>query len=104
MMRTRRLEVRLTRDEAAWIASKARTRGLNLTDYVRAAALRGSRLSSTARRRKLPVEAAISVRQLTDVAAELRRLIALAATRPIPEDEARACLAQVAAAIRGLAA
>lgn len=104
MMRTHRLEIRLTHDEAAWIASKARARSLNLTDYVRAAALRGSGLASTARRCKLPMDAAASIRQLTGAAAELRRLIALAASRPIPEDEVRACLAQVAAAIRELVA
>jgi uncharacterized protein (DUF1778 family) len=104
-VRTRRLEIRLTPDEAAWIASKARARGLSLTDYVRSAALRGSGATLLARRRRLPIDTAIPIRQLTGVAAKLRRLIALAeATRAIPQDEVRECLAQVVTAIRELAA
>ena len=104
-VRTRRLEIRFTHDEANWIVSRAKARGLSLTDYVRSAALRGSGTTSLASRRRLPNDTAIPIRQLTDVAAELRRLIALAeATRPIPQDEVRQCLAQVVTAIRELAA
>jgi hypothetical protein len=103
-VRTRRLEIRFTHDEASWIVSKARARGLSLTDYVRSAALRGSGTTLLACRR-LPIYTAIPIRQLTGVAAELRRLIALAeATRAIPQDEVRQCLAQVVTAIRELAA
>ena len=32
-VRTRRLEIRFTHDEASWIVSRARARGLSLTDY-----------------------------------------------------------------------
>ena len=104
-MRTRRLEIRFTHDEANWIVSRARARGLSLTDYVRSAALRGSGTTLLGRRRRLPIDTAIPIRQLTGVAAELRRLIALAeATRAIPQDEVRQCLAQVVTAIRDLAA
>ena len=73
-MRTRRLEIRFTHDEANWIVSRARARGLSLTDYVRSAALRGSGTTLLACRRRLPIDTAIPLRQLTDVAAELRRL------------------------------
>ena len=104
-VRTRRLEIRFTHDEANWIVSRARARGLSLTDYVRSAALRGSGTTLLACRRRLPIDTAIPIRQLTGVAAELRRLIALAeATRAIPQDEVRQCLAQVVTAIRELAA
>jgi uncharacterized protein (DUF1778 family) len=103
--RTRRLEIRFTHDEASWIISRARARGLSLTDYVRSAALRGSGTMLLAHRRRLPNDTAITIRQLTGVAAELRRLIALAeATRTIPQDEVRQCLAQVITAICELAA
>ena len=104
-MRTRRLEIRFTHDEANWIVSRAKVRGLSLTDYVRSAALRGSGTTLLGRRRRLPIDTAIPIRQLTGVAAELRRLIALAdTTRGIPQDEVRQCLAQVVTAIRDLAA
>jgi uncharacterized protein (DUF1778 family) len=104
-VRTRRLEIRFTQDEADWIVSRARARGLSLTDYVRSAALRGSGTALLACRRRLQIDPAIPIRQLTGVAAELRRLIALAdTTRAIPQDEVRQCLAQVVTAIRGLAA
>jgi uncharacterized protein (DUF1778 family) len=103
--RTRRLEIRFTHDEAAWIASRARARGLSLTYYVRSAALRGSGTTLLAHRPRLPLDTATPIRQLTGVAAELRRLIALPeATRAIPQDEVRQCLAQVITAIRELAA
>lgn len=104
-VRTRRLEIRFTLHEANWIVSRARARGSSLTDYVRSAALRGSGATSLAGRQRLPINTAIPIRQLTGVAAELRRLIALAeATRAIPQNEVRQCLAQVVTAIRGLAA
>jgi hypothetical protein len=104
-LRTRRLEIRFTDDEANWIVSRARARGLSLTDYVRSAALRGSGTTLLACRRRPPIDTAIPVRQLTGVAADLRRLIALAeAIRAIPQDEVRQCLAQVVIAIRELAA
>ena len=103
--RSERLYVRLTADEAEKVASLADARGLSVSDFVRNAVLRRSGLRGLAGRRALPTDAAGTIRQLSAIAAELRRLLAIAeANGVIPEDELRACLAQVQTAILEVAA
>ena len=99
------LHVRLTGEEAEHVAYLANTRGLSVSEYVRKAVLRGSGLHRLAGHRALPTDAAGTIRQLTTIAAGIRRLAAVAETSgTISQDELRACLAQVQAAIGGLTA
>ena len=70
--RTRRLYIRLTSDEAAWLESAAAIRGLTISDLVREAVLkRRSRVG----RRTLPPELADLVRRLTLIGLDLRQLV-----------------------------
>jgi len=103
--RSERLYVRLTAEEAEKVASLADARGLTVSDFVRNAVLRRSGLRGLTGRRVLPTDAAGTIRQLSAIATELRHLLAIAeGNGVIPEDELRACLAQVQTAIRGAAA
>jgi hypothetical protein len=102
--RTKRLWIRLTSEEAAHLASIARARRMSVSDFVRKAALRGSRLQPVIRRRPLPPEATGTIRQLSAITANLHQLLALARTTGvIPQDEIRACLDEVRVAIGGFA-
>lgn len=104
-LRSERLYVRLTAEEAERVASLADARGLTVSDFVRHVLLRGSAARRLTGRRALATDAAGTIRQLSAVAIELRRLLAVVdATGTIPEAELRACLAQVQAAITGVAA
>lgn len=103
--RCERLYVRLTAEEAEKVASLADARGLSVSDFVRNAVLRRTGLRGLVGRRALPNDAAGTIRQLSAIAVELRRLLAIAEVNGIiPEDELRACLAQVRTAILGAAA
>jgi uncharacterized protein (DUF1778 family) len=103
--RNERLYVRLTAEEAEKVAFLADKRGLSVSDFVRKTVLRGAGLRTLTGRRSLPIEAAATIRQLSAIADELRRLLALAETnKTIPADEVRACLSRVQAAIAGVAA
>jgi hypothetical protein len=104
-LRSERLYVRLTAEEAAGVASLAAARGLTVSDFVRHVLLRGSAARRLTGRRALATDAAGMIRQLSAIAIELRRLLAIAdASGAIPEVELRACLAQVQTAISGVAA
>ena len=97
--RNERLYVRLTPDEAAHVADLADARGLTVSDFVRAAVLRGLG-GRPLGRRVLPSDTAGAIRQLGVIAADLGRLARIAqANGPIRQDELDACLAQVRAAI-----
>jgi uncharacterized protein (DUF1778 family) len=104
-LRRERLYVRLTAEEAARVASLADARGLTVSDFVRHVLLRGSAARRLTGRRALATDVAGTIRQLSAIAVELRRLLGIAdATGTIPEAELRACLAQVQTAISGIAA
>lgn len=103
-LRTRRLEVRLTTDEVAWIESRASARGLSVTNYVRSSALRGGSLSTTTGRRALSTDVAQTIRLLTAIAAGMQHLVVLAQSNvTIPQGDVRASLARLTSVISGLA-
>ena len=98
--RGERLYVRLTTDEAAHVAYLADTRGLTVSDFVRAAVLRGLGGRPLVGRRALPTDTASTIRQLRAIAAELRRLVGIAqANGTIRQDQVDACLIEVRASI-----
>ncbi len=98
--RSERLYVRLTAQEAAHVAYLADARGLTVSDFVREAMLRRSGFRSRQGRRALPSDAASTIRQLSAIAADLRRLTMIAqANGTIQSDELGVCLAQVQVAI-----
>jgi hypothetical protein len=99
------LHVRVTAEEAKHIARLADTRGLTVSDYVRKAVLRGSGHRPRTRRRVLPTDAAGTIRELSAIARDLRRLLALAElNRTISPDQLQACVTAVHEAIGGFAA
>jgi uncharacterized protein (DUF1778 family) len=103
--RSERLYIRLTADEAEHIAQLADRRGLKVSDYVRKAALRGSGRRAVSGRRVLPTDAAGTVRELSVIARDLRRVVALhEANMTISPDQLQACIAAVHDAIGGFAA
>jgi hypothetical protein len=98
--RNERLYVRLTADEAARVADLADARGLTVSDFVRAAVLRGLGGRPVVGRRALPPDAAATIRQLSAIAADLGRLVGIAqANGAIRQDQVDGCLAEVRAAI-----
>jgi hypothetical protein len=99
-VRSERLYVRLTADEAAYVTDLADARGLTVSDFVRATVLRRTGLRPLVGRRALAAETAATIRQLSLVAAELRRIVEIAQAKGgIRQDEVNACLLQVRAAI-----
>jgi|HubBroStandDraft_5_1064220.scaffolds.fasta_scaffold00348_21 hypothetical protein len=99
------LHVRVTAEEAQHVARLADRRGLTVSDYVRKAALRGSGCRPTTRRRVLSTDAAGTIRELSAIARDLRRLLALAElSRTISPDQLQICVAAVHDAIGGFAA
>ena len=98
--RSERLYVRLTADEAAHVADLAGARGLRLSDFVRAAVLRGRGGRPLFGRRAMAIDTASAVRQLGAIAADLNRLVKVAqANGTIRQDQVDACLTEVRAAI-----
>jgi hypothetical protein len=98
--RSERLYVRLTAEEAAHVADLAGARGLRLSDFVRAAVLRGMGGRPLFGRRVMPIDTASAVRQLGAIAADLSRLVKVAqANGAIRQDVLDACLADVRAAV-----
>ena len=98
--RKERLYVRLTAEEAAHVAYLADLRGLTISDFVREAALKRSGFRWRVGRRTLPTDSATMIRQLSSIAADLRRLAAIAESNgAIQADDVFACVAQVHAAI-----
>jgi hypothetical protein len=98
------LHVRVTAEEAQHVACLADRRGLTVSDYVRKAALRGSGCGPTTRRRGLPTDAAGTIRELSTIAHDLHRIIALAElNRTISSDQLHTCVAAVHDAIGGFA-
>jgi len=100
--RRERLRVRLTAEEANYIAELAAARGLTVSDLVRAALLRGRGPHRVGRRSTL-VDSAEAIRELGAIGMELRRLVSIAqATGTIADVQLGACLARVRAAVAGL--
>jgi uncharacterized protein (DUF1778 family) len=99
------LHVRVTAEEADHVTRLADMRGLTVSDYVRKAALRGSGRRHSTRRRVLSTDAAGTIRELSAIARDMRRLLALAElNRTIPRDKLQACVTAVHDAISGFAA
>lgn len=100
--RSERLYIRLTIDEAEYVAGVADARGLSVSDYVRKTVLRGSGRRAGVMRRVLPTDAAGTIRELSAVARDLRQLVALSeANKTIDHDQLNACLIAVHAALDG---
>jgi hypothetical protein len=101
--RSERLYIRLTAEEAERVAYVANQRGLKVSDYVRKVVLRGSGRRFTSGRR-LPIDAAGTIRELSAIARELRRLVAFAeANGTVSNEHLEAGIAAVHAAIGGFA-
>jgi hypothetical protein len=96
--RDRLLRVRLTEQEAEQVASRAKARKLSLSDFVRRAVLRGTGARFSIGRRVLATEDAATIRQLTDIAAGIRSLIAIAQGN-INENELHSCLTEVSSTL-----
>ena len=102
--RSHLLRVRLTEEEAEQAVRRAKARGLSLSDFVRRAVLRGTGARFSTRRRAFAAEDAATIRQLTNIAAGIRSLTAIAlAQGSVDEDGLRKCLADVASALARLA-
>ena len=98
--RTERLYVRLTAEEAAHVAHLADLRGLTVSDFVREVALKRSGFRWRVGRRALPSDSAATIRQLSSIGADLRRLAAIAESNgAVRADKVTACLAQLQAVI-----
>jgi uncharacterized protein (DUF1778 family) len=103
--RSERLYIRLTADEAEHVAQLADRRGLKVSDYVRKAVLRNSGRRAVNGRRVLPTDAASTIRELSAIARDLRRLVAhREANMTISPDQLQACIAAVHDAISGFTA
>jgi uncharacterized protein (DUF1778 family) len=97
------LRVRLTEEEAEQVARRAEARGLSLSDFVRRAVLRGTGARFETRHRVLNAEDAATIRQLTNIAAGIRSLTAIAlAQGNIDENELQRCLAEVSSTLARL--
>jgi hypothetical protein len=95
----------VTAEDAKHVARLADMRGLTVSDYVRKAVLRGSGHRSRTRRRLLPTDAASTIRELSAIARDLRRLLALVELDgTISSDKLQACLTAIHEAIGGFAA
>ncbi len=98
--RSRLLRVRLTEEEAEQVTRRAKARGLSLSDFVRRAILRGTGGRFSTRRHLLAAEDGLTIRQLTDVAAGIRSLTAIAlAQGNIDENELQRCLTEVSSTL-----
>ena len=96
------LRVRLTEQEAEQAARRAKARGLSLSDFVRRAVLRGTGARSTGRS-ALAAEDAATIRQLTNIAAAVRSLTAIALVHGnIDENELQKCLTAVSSTLARL--
>ncbi len=99
-----RIHVRVTAEEAEHVARLADMRALSVSDYVRKAALRGSGHRPRMRHRVLPTDAAGTIRELSAIARDLRRLLDLAeSSQSISRAPLQACVAAVHDAIAGFA-
>jgi uncharacterized protein (DUF1778 family) len=97
------VRVRLTEQEAQQVARRAKARGLSLSDFVRRAVLRGTGARFSIGRRILAADDAATIRQLTDIAAGIRSLIAIAlAQGNINENELQSCLTEVSSILARL--
>ena len=97
------LRVRLTEQEAEHAARRAKARGLSLSDFVRRAVLRGTGARFSTVRGVLATEDAATIRQLTNIAAGIRNLTAIAlAQGNIDENELQSCLAEVSSTLARL--
>jgi uncharacterized protein (DUF1778 family) len=101
--RSRLLRVRVTDEEAEHVAHRAKARGLSLSDFVRRAVLRGSGTRFLIGRRAIAAENAATIRQLTDVAAGIRSLTAIAlAQGNTDENDLQKCLTEISSTLARL--
>ena len=99
-MRTERLHVRLTADEAAHLSTAAGARGMHISDFVRTRLLRGSGRTRLFAHRMLARDTAEAVRQLSALVAELRHLAEVVQTNGlVASSRLDDCLARVYDAI-----
>jgi hypothetical protein len=97
------IRVRLTEQEAEQVARHAKARGPSLSDFVRRAVLRGTGARFSTGRCVLAAEDAATIRQLTDIAAAIRSLTAIALTQGnIDENELQKCLTKVSSTLARL--
>lgn len=97
------LRVRLTEQEAEQAARRAKTRGLSLSDFVRRAVLRGTGARFSTGRCVLAAEDAAMIRQLTNIAAGIRSLTAIALVLgSIHENELQRCLTEISSTLARL--
>jgi hypothetical protein len=97
------LRVRLTEEEAEHVGRRAKAQGLSLSDFVRRAVLRGTGVRFSTGRCVLAADDAATIRQLTDIAAGIRNLTAIALTQgDIEENELRNCLTEVSSTLARL--
>jgi hypothetical protein len=97
------LRVRLTEQEAEQVALRAKARGLSLSDFVRRAVLRGTGARFLTGRCVLAAEDAATIRRLTNIAAGIRSLTAIAlAQGNIDGNELQRCLTEVSSILARL--
>ena len=97
------IRVRLTEQEAKHVGLRAKARGLTLSDFVRRAVLRGTGARFSTGRCALAAEDAAMIRQLTNIAADIRSLTAIAlAHGNIDENELQRCLTEVSSTLARL--
>ena len=103
MVRDERLFVRLTAQEATWVADAAAERGLKISDFVRDALLRRVGMGVRLGRRTLSLDAADAVCRLSAINAILQRLRENAEAGAVfVRDAIDACLVEIHAALAGL--
>jgi hypothetical protein len=101
--RTERLLVRLTAEEAAQIAALAAARGLTVSDLIREAVLKRSAHRRRVGRRPMCAEAALAIRELSAIGANLQKLVEIVRDLGvIPQTQLDAGLIELSAAIAGL--
>jgi hypothetical protein len=102
--RDRLLRVRLTQEEGEQVARLAQARGLSLSGFVRRAVLSGSGSQHSTRRPYVAPDDAALIRRLSDIAASLRSLSAIAlAQRTIDDSELRRCMTEISSTLTRLA-
>ena len=102
--RSKRLWVRLTAEELAYVKIAAAARGLTAADFIRAAILRRDRRRSRFSWHFLEADATCTIRELSRIATDVRQLLTIAeANGVLAQDELRSCVSEVHAAMAGFA-
>jgi len=98
--RSERLYVRLTAEEALFIADAAAVRAMTVSDFVRHAALKGGGFSARGNRRVLAHDHAETVRSLNAIGVHLRKLAdAMRTTGTVTAAQIDVCLAEMRVAL-----